>query len=162
MIRSTLVAVALVIGSSCPRPALASADQAFLKKAIEGDNSEMRLGALAAKRGQSVSIRAFGQMLEKDHADAKLQATKVARAAGLAPPTQMSPEARVELAKLNRLKGAAFDREFARYMVEDHKKDISDFEKQALSPDAATAALAKQTLPALRTHLATAESLAPP
>ena len=54
----------------------------------------------------------------------------------------------------------AFDREFARYMVQDHKTDISDFEKQVATGDKATADLARQTLPVLRKHLATAEHLA--
>ena len=44
-------------------------------------------------------------------------------------------------------------------MIDDHKKDIAKYEKQASSGDPQTAALAKDTLPTLRKHLETAESL---
>jgi hypothetical protein len=44
-------------------------------------------------------------------------------------------------------------------MVEDHTKDIAKYEKQASSGDPETSALAKETLPTLRKHLATAKSL---
>ena len=50
-----------------------------------------------------------------------------------------------ERQKLAGLSGPAFDREFARYMVKDHKDDISDFSKAAASGDAATAASPART-----------------
>ena len=57
---------------------------------------------------------------------------------------------------------AAFDREFANYMVQDHKNDIVGF-REARRPRAhgQAADLARRTtLPVLRKHLATAEHLA--
>jgi putative membrane protein len=58
------------------------------------------------------------------------------------------------------MSGPAFDREFVRYMIEDHRKDIHAFEatKVGLRPDGE---LARQTLPALRKHLEMAEQLQP-
>ena len=71
----------------------------------------------------------------------------------------MMPEARAELAKLQHLSGKAFDREVRRYMIEDHTKDIAEFRSQERDGDHQTAALARQTLPVLRKHLAMAEAL---
>ena len=140
--------------------ASAASDKAFLKKAMEGDNSEMMLGKMAMEKGASPGVKDFGRMLNTDHANAKAQALPVAQAHGVAPTDEAAPEAKAEAAKLNHMSGQAFDREFASYMVKDHKKDISDFERQAQSGDRSTAELARATLPTLRKHLETAQKLA--
>ena len=98
-------------------------------------------------------------MLTEDHAVAKQKALPVAQAHGVPDSSAMAPEAQAEARKLKGMHGQAFDREFARYMVKDHKKDIADFEKEARSDDHDSRALAEQTLPVLRRHLQTAQSL---
>ena len=45
-------------------------------------------------------------------------------------------------------------------MVDDHKKDIKEFEKEAKSQNQQVATFAKDTLPTLHKHLDTAEALA--
>ncbi len=141
-------------------PASAQSDEArhFLETALKGDNSEMMLGEMASKRGESRALRAYGQTLHDDHARAREQVVPLARRAGVAITDQPMPEAAAERSKLERLHGPAFDREFAAYMVKDHRKDIAEFEKEARR-GGATSELAKQTLPVLRKHLGTAERL---
>lgn len=153
------VLAALVLATSLAGAAQAAGEKPFLTKALKGDNSEMALGQMAAARGQSQGTRAFGRMLHEDHAAAKLKTLPVAQAHGVGDTNQMAQEARVEQQKLHHLHGRAFDREFARYMVKDHRKDIANFERQTRTGDATTAALARDTLPDLRKHLATAERL---
>ena len=97
----------------------------FLSDAMKGDNSEVTLGQLAQSRGNSAGVRNFGATLVRDHKAAKMAVAKVASAmGGPAPTDEMMPEASAEQTKLNALSGANFDREFARYMVDDHRKDI--------------------------------------
>jgi len=144
---------------SASTPAFAASDSSFLKKALEGDNSEIALGKMAEKNGASPGVRDFGRTLATDHAAAKANALPVAKAHGVPDTDAMTPEAEAEAKKLQGLHGQAFDREFARYMVKDHEKDISDFEKQAKTGDAATAGLARDTLPKLQHHLEIAEKL---
>ena len=149
-------AAAITIGSA---PAFADTAD-FLTKAIKGDNSETKLGMLAASRGRSAKVRDFGRMLARDHSKARREAVPVAARHRVAAPNAMADEARAEFAKLQHLRGAAFDREFAHYMVDDHRKDIADFEKEANGNDPADVrALARRTLPALRRHLATARAI---
>lgn len=155
-IAATFAAAALL---AIPVAATAAPPAKFLGDAIKGDNSEMTLGALAARRGKSAGVRSFGHMLAADHAKAKAAAIAVAHREHVAVPRTMMPEARAEFAKLQRLSGDAFDREFARYMVDDHRKDIREFSDQARTGDRITAGLARQTLPDLRKHLATAQGL---
>jgi putative membrane protein len=97
-------------------------------------------------------------MLQQDHSQARDQAEAVARRMGVAGTREMAPEARAEERKLRRLSGPAFDREFVRYMVQDHRKDVHEFQEQSRGrgPDAQ---LARETLPTLRKHLAMAERL---
>lgn len=158
--RATLTILAsLALAVSAAAPACADTSD-FLTKAIKGDNSETTLGALAAKRGQSAKVRGFGTMLERDHRKGKVQAAAVAARHHVPVPSAMADEAQTEYAVLERLHGAAFDHEFGRYMVEDHTKDIADFQKEAASHDPADVrALARQTLPVLRKHLQTARAI---
>jgi putative membrane protein len=152
---SAFFAAGLLAGS-----ALAGPDQSFLKKALQGDNSEAALGTMAEQHGASPAIRDFGRMLHDDHVAAKAKALPIAQQHGVPNTDEMAPEAKAEAKKLEALSGPAFDREFARYMVSDHTKDIADFEKETQHGDSATAALARETLPDLRKHLKTAQQLA--
>ena len=151
---------AMSVGCLLAGSALAGPDRTFLKKALEGDNSETALGRMAEQHGASPGVRDFGRMLSEDHTAAKAKALPVAQAHGVPATDEMAPEAKAEARKLERLSGRGFDHEFARYMVSDHKKDIADFQKEARRGDRASAALARETLPDLRKHLRTAQQLA--
>lgn len=152
-------AMLFALGLLAASAAHATTDE-FLTNAIKGDNSEARLGRLATERGASSGTRSFGRMLERDHGAARKEALPLARRHHVTPPTAMADEAQKEYRKLEALRGRDFDREFARYMVDDHKKDIADFEKEVRSGDPGDVrALARKTLPVLRKHLKTAQSL---
>jgi putative membrane protein len=141
--------------------AVASSQAAqFLTDAMKGDNSEVKLGKLAQDMGSSQGVKDFGKMLENDHGKAKDQVAQVAKAMNVPTTDEMMPEADAEYTKLQGMSGAAFDKEFASYMVDDHKKDIDKFQKEANSSDPTQVTdLAKQTLPTLQKHLKTAQSL---
>jgi putative membrane protein len=66
------------------------------------------------------------------------------------------------LKKLSNLSGSEFDREFMRVMVDDHKKHVEEFRKQAKDArDPDVKLFASQTLPTLEAHLTQAQRLAP-
>jgi len=134
------------------------ASEAFIKEAIEGNLAEVQVGQLAQQRGQSERVRSLGRMLENDRAAANQEATSVANALGVSPPTQPDESQRAVYEKLSRLSGAEFDRQFVSDMIKDHLADIRRFESAAKKKDPA-ADYAKQTLPTLRKHLQTAETL---
>lgn len=133
--------------------------QEFLTKAIQGDNSEIRLGALATAKGGS-AVQAYGRTLVADHTKARADALPLARKYGVQPPEDMIPAAQKEQAKLVKLNGTEFDKEFVSYMVKDHKEDISDFQKEADSKASEDVrALARSTVPHLQMHLDLAKRL---
>jgi putative membrane protein len=76
----------------------------------------------------------------------------------MTPPTGPSKKQKSNYGKMAKLKGDAFDKSFARDMVADHKKDIAAYKKEAKQDDPA-GHYAKDSLPTLRKHLDTAESL---
>lgn len=130
----------------------------FIQDAIRGDQSEMMLGGLAADRAASPRVRDYGRKLQRDHSMNKQEAIRVARRMRVPNPAGMTPQARAEYSRLKMLRGRAFDREFIRYMVQDHRKDIDEFREQAHSR-APTADYAQRTLPHLEEHLRIAQSL---
>jgi putative membrane protein len=135
-----------------------AAAKSFITEAIKGDNSEVILGNLAIEKGQGSGIHDFGQTLVTDHEQNKKDAMNLAGELGIQSTDAITPEANKEKKKLEGMSGDAFDKEFAMYMIKDHKKHIAKFEKQAKGNDA-TADFARKTLPTLQKHLDLSESL---
>ena len=139
--------------------AAASPRSDFLDDAIKGDNSEIKLGALAMDKGGSAGIKAYGKMLNGDHTAHKAKLAAIARPLNVSVPDGMTAAADAEYLKLKILSGASFDKEFARYMAKDHQDDIDAYRKEVARNDTATVKLAKATLPTLQKHLAEAQRL---
>lgn len=142
-----------------PTATLAAPPRAFLKDAIQGNYSETVLGRIIQSRGASAHVRQFGAMLVSDHSKGLSQAQAIADRLHLRIAATLTPEARHEKGVLARLNGRSFDREVRRYMIEDHHKDIAEFQAQARSGDRATSGYAAATVPVMRRHLAMAQSI---
>lgn len=139
----------------------ADLDDKFLHDAAAGGMMEVELGHLAMERAASAEVKAFGQRMVMDHGRANQQLTQIATSKGMTLATKLPPDMQQMRDRLARLSGAEFDRMYVRHMVEDHKKDVSDFEKQAENgTDPSLRTFAQQTLPTLREHLTLAEGLA--
>jgi putative membrane protein len=151
---SILFAAALM-----PAAARADSPREFLYHALQGDNSEIMLGNLAADRARDPGVRDFGRTLVRDHAKARGEVLDVGRRFGLRPTREIAPEARGERDRLMGLRGRDFDREFVRYMIDDHRKDIGDFRDEAREHHGEVSALAGRQLPTLHEHLRIAMSL---
>jgi putative membrane protein len=163
MMMKLLVGAGLAAALAFAAPGFAQdkASQKFLKEAIEGNLAEVQMGQLAQKNGSSDGVRSFGQMLEKDHSEAAKKASAAATSMGVMPPTAPNAKQKATYDRMAKLSGTAFDREFAKYMLDDHKKDIQDYEKAAKKSDAA-GSYANEALPTLRKHLETAQGLSVP
>jgi putative membrane protein len=122
-----------------------------------GDESEILLGKLAETRG--AAIKDFAVALVQDHIQARDQADQLARSEGMTPPTQPTPAAKRELAKLQGLSGPGFDYEFVHYEIKDHRRDIRAY-RRAAAKGGPVGDLAHATLPVLQKHLRMAVGLA--
>jgi putative membrane protein len=143
----------IAFAALAPAAALADSPRHFLRDAIQGDNSEIALGRMAHQRAASRSVRDFGRTLRDDHSRARDQARAVADRMGLGRVRDMTREARREQDRLSRLHGRAFDRAFVRYMIDDHRKDITAFKDEAREHHGPASRLAREQLPTLQRHL---------
>lgn len=135
------------------------ASESFVKKAIQGNSAEVRLGQLAEKNGESPKIKQYGAMLAKDHGNANAEAEKLAKTLNVQVPSAPNDKQKKTYEELAAMRGAAFDKAFAKHMVEDHQKDIDSYTKAAKSKDKAVADYANSILPTLKKHLEQAKGL---
>ena len=142
-------------GSQKPLKAPSDADSRFAMTAAEGSMLEVELGRLASAKSANADVQGFAALMVKDHSRANAELTEIASGKSLMLPTQEQVKAKHQgmIAKLEKLEGAAFDREYMTAMVKDHDKDVALFEKQAKNGrDAALQAFAEKALPTLREH----------
>jgi putative membrane protein len=134
------------------------AAQKFLTEAIQGNFAEVQMGELAQKNGQNQDVKNFGQTLVADHNAANQKAIEAATALGITPPTGPSDKQRADYEKMAKLSGPPFDKMFAKHMVQDHRKDIRQYQNAAKKQDAA-GQYAQNSLPVLQKHLEAAQAL---
>lgn len=108
-------------------------DKIFLRKAAEGGIAEVKLGQLAAQKGSSDEVKAFGQKMVDDHTRMNNEMAQVADSLGVMLPKSMNKEDQAEYDKLNGLSGNDFDMEYLSLMVKDHHKDLHEFRMEAAS-----------------------------
>jgi putative membrane protein len=108
-------------------------DKMFLRKASEGGMAEVQLGQLAADKGDSAEVKAFGQKMVTDHTALNNQMKPIAQSMGVNPPKKLSKDDQAEFEKLSALSGSDFDMEYLAYMVKDHHKDLREFREESES-----------------------------
>jgi putative membrane protein len=131
-----------------------SADENFAKKAAEGGMAEVKLGQLAEQKGSSPEVKNFGRRMVQDHSKANNELKDVTSKENIPLPNEMDKSDQATYDRLSKLSGDAFDRAYARDMVKDHSKDVSEFQKEAKNgKDESIKNFAAQTLPTLQNHL---------
>jgi putative membrane protein len=138
-----------------------SADTGFVKEAAMGGMAEVELGRLALQKASSNDVKQFAQRMVDDHSKANDQLKPIAQQKNITVPTQLTGKHKAEYDRLSKLSGAEFDRAYMQLMLQDHRKDVSDFRKESTSgKDQDVKQFATQTLPTLEDHLKMAQSTA--
>lgn len=133
---------------------MSSQDRNFVMEAAMGGLMEVELGRIAAQQGASDAVKQFGQRMVDDHTKANTELMTLATSKGLTLPTALDEKHQKEVTKLSGMSGAEFDRAYAKMMLSDHRKDVSNFEKQSnRGGDPDIKAFAAATLPTLQQHL---------
>ena len=134
--------------SSVPR-----GEQNFMKEAAQDNMVEVELGKLAEQKAASDSVKEFGKRMATDHSKANDELKQLADQKGVALPANIDRGHKRTLDRLNKLSGAAFDREYMQEMVKGHDKDVKAFQKAAdAGKDPDVKAWAAKTLPTLKEH----------
>ena len=134
-------------------------EQTFIKEAVQGNLTEVRLGELAAQRAETETVRKFGETVRTDHQAALQRATNLAKSLKVEPPTEPATEARGIYDGLSQLSGSEFDAAFVSHMITLHEAAIATYSRNASSNNDAIAAMVAEQLPKLKAHLATAQAL---
>lgn len=106
------------------------ADKMFLHKAVEGNMAEIKLGQLAADKGDSQAVKDFGQKMVTDHTMLGEKMQPFLQSMGVMAPTKLNKKPEMEMDKLQGLSGSAFDKEYVSYMLTDHRMDQKAFKAE--------------------------------
>ena len=138
----------------------ANADQDFIANAAKGNRAEVTLGKMVESKTKDPSVRQFAQQMVKDHTTALNELTQLAQSKNITLPEGLPDDATALQSKLNSATGKALDKDYMDSMVDDHKKDVSEFQdasQNAKDPDVKQ--WAAKTLPTLQAHLQKAEQI---
>jgi putative membrane protein len=139
--------------------AAASGDSAFVAQAAQGGMAEVKLAALAMKRSKNPTVLAFARRMNTDHTKNNAQLAAIAKAEGRTLPTTVGIDNMGTEAKLEVLRGNAFDHAYLTSQVAGHQKMLALMQTEASSgTDPKLVAFAKATIPTVKQHLALAQS----
>lgn len=143
--------------------AMDNADKQFLMNAARIDMTEAHEGQMAENMATKSDVKDFAKTLVSDHTMDYEHLTMLADKAGVKIPKGINSAKDPEIAQLDHLKGAGFDRQFARDEVTDHRRALATFKREsehAKDPD--VKAYATQMIPILQKHLQLAEACEKP
>jgi putative membrane protein len=141
----------------------AATDQAtadFMMKAAIGGMMEVQLGEIAQRNAASQAVKDFGTRMVTDHSKANEELKALANARNVKLPAMVEGEHREEVNDIGKKSGVEFDKAYMNMMVDDHKKDVDEFENAANNlKDEGIKAFAAKTLPILKSHLEAAKNV---
>jgi putative membrane protein len=122
--------------------------------AAEADMTTAHLGQMAESRAASDGVKDFGKKLVQDHTNDYTELSQLAAKLGDSIPKGIDSVDNREIAKLDRYKGAAFDRAFLAHETVEHQRLVSAFKQEAEhGNDPAVKAYAGKVLPVIESHL---------
>ena len=134
-------------------------EQEFVRQAMAGSMAEIELAKLAQQKAGSSGVRQLAQRIQQDHQKATQDLQSIAQQSGVGTAgSSDAPDGQEHMQRLQKLSGAEFDREYVELMVDDHQKDIDEFEQAARDTTGALQQFAQNTVPVLRVHRQLAEA----
>ncbi len=135
-------------------------DSKFAVTAANGSTLEVVLGELAQSKSQNARVKGFGSMMVADHTTANNELKALALNKNIALPGALAEDEQHHVDDLKKKAGKDFDKAYMGMMVDDHKNDISEFEKASdKATDVDLKSFASQKLPILKMHLDSAKAI---
>lgn len=151
-----LLAAGFFLSMSCVKAAtmVATADRDFILAAAQGGMTEVKLGEIAAQKGERAKVKEFGQMMVKDHSEINADLKSLAAQKGVTVPESLDAKHQMMVDKMSALSGSAFDEAYIAAMVKDHKMDAKEFKAESASTtDADIKSFVNKSLPVIERHL---------
>jgi putative membrane protein len=138
---------------------MSNADHEFVMNAAKGGKAEVELGNLASQNASNPAVKQFGQRMVSDHTQANNRLQQIAQQKGMSLPDDLPDDAKQLKDRLTQEKGVQFDRTYMQNMVQDHQKDVAEFQQEAdQGQDPEIKNFAATTLPVLKQHLQLAQT----
>ncbi len=157
------IALALTIGCHAARAQtpIPPSPKDFVMAASQGDQYEILAAHVADVQGQDPRVRAFAQDMIRDHTRLSEELRKAAVASGLPPPgSGMSSDQAALLSGLQSLRGAEFDKAYARLQELAHAQAVAVEDSFATAgADANLKKAAQSALPTILDHMKMAQWL---
>jgi putative membrane protein len=144
-----------------PKPTpLVKQDRDFLEEAAHGGLFDVRAGQLAQQKAMTDEVKQFGKRMVDDHTAVNGRLQQLAQQKGLNVPQQLDKKHQDKIDSLAKKTGGDFDKAYIDAMVDGHKGDVDAFDKMSKdAKDADVKAFATSTLPVLRDHLMSIQSI---
>jgi putative membrane protein len=141
---------------------LSKADQKIVMDMARANMAEIEAGKLALSKSQDEHVKSFAQQMVDDHTKALTDVQTLAQEKGVTLPTEPDAKHKAMAAKLEKMSGDAFNREYMRRAgVDDHKKVLALLKKYHTSAkDPEVKVVAGKMLPTVEQHLKAAQSIA--
>jgi putative membrane protein len=99
-------------GATASGTALSSADKKAVMDMGMANMAEVEAGKMAVAKAQNPDVKAFGQQMIDDHTKALTEVQALASAKGVTLPTELDAKHKAMAAKLDKLSGDKFDKEY--------------------------------------------------
>lgn len=138
--KQTLIATAgaLFLAHAAMAADIDKKDAEYLQKSAQGLMSEVKLGDMAQKQAADERVKQFGKRMVDDHGKDLQNVKQLASQKHVNLPDAPDKDQTREADKLAKLSGAAFDKEYVKYEMKDHKDDVEEngkTMKKAKDPD---------------------------
>jgi predicted outer membrane protein len=146
-------------GSSTAK--VSAADKKAITDMAIANMAEVETGKLALSKSQNAEVKAFAQQMIDDHGKALADLQPLAQSKGVTLPTELDAKHKAMSAKLEKLSGDAFDKEYMKMAgLKDHKDTHAKLQKISKSAkDGDVKAAADKTLPVVEQHLKAAQQM---
>src|SRR5207253_1894160 len=99
-------------------------DRNFITMGSISNNAEIGAGQLAASKGNTAMVRAFGQHMVNEHTLAQTDLRNRATTLGISAPDTIDAMHRALMVRLNSLSGYSFDTAYMNSQVNDHNNTL--------------------------------------
>ena len=161
--------VSLLLAAGLSLPALAQqgpTDPQIAHLVVTANQVDIEAGKVAEKKGSNAEVRKFGKQMVDDHTAVNKQATELAKKLKLTPQAndtsaKLKKDGEANVAKLNKLSGKEFDKQYIATEVSYHQAVIDAVDKTLLlsAKNEELKALIEKVRPALQQHLDHAKQL---
>ena len=141
--------------------AMSKADSKAIMDMAMVNMAEVEMGKLAQSKSQNPEVKTFAQQMIDDHTKGLAEVQTVAQAKGITLPTELDAKHKAMSAKLAKLEGEKFDREYMKVGgMASHKEALALLNKNEKSAkDADVKGLATKMKPTVEQHLKAAQQM---